>query len=190
MIKKSDWRISIFLFIYFYLMSFSSLAANLCHPQDKSASPDNKVFIEFWAARLKILNDGIPELSPRESAWLDSELKAAGADSRASQRWLNAMRSNEAKLRRVKQWTTSMAILVQYWKDTPQNWILLAHYFLRYETTYDIFSLVKAGLIKQELVPAEWNVPAFEEEFINQRRMYYANLIIVCNLPKSLKLNF
>lgn len=164
-----------------------SLASNLCHPSDPTASADNQLFISFWRTRLQTLNDGVPELSPRESAWLDNELKIGGSDIKTSKRWLDAMLSKERRLRDIKQWTTSMMAITKFWKDTPANWINLSLYFLRQEASEDLMVLINSGIIKREILPNEWTV--FGDEFITARRMYYARSILGCNLPKSLKID-
>lgn len=169
------------------MASSVSLASNLCHPSDPTASSDNQEFINFWRTRLQILNDGIPELSPRDSEWLDNEIKIGGKDIKNSKRWLDAMRSKERKLRDVKQWTNSMMIRTKFWKDTPADWMFLSLYFLRQSETDALISLVNAGVIKREILPIEWTV--FGDEAITARQMYYARAIIGCNLPKSLKID-
>ena len=169
------------------MASSVSLASNLCHPSDPTASSDNQEFINFWRTRLQILNDGIPELSPRDSEWLDNEIKIGGKDIKNSKRWLDAMRSKERKLRDVKQWTNSMMIRTKFWKDTPADWMFLSLYFLRQSETDALISLVNAGVIKREILPIEWTV--FGDEAITVRQMYYASAIIGCNLPKSLKID-
>jgi hypothetical protein len=164
-----------------------SLASNLCHPSDPSASADNQEFINFWRTRLQLLNDGIPELSPRDSAWLDNEIKIGGADIKTSKRWLDAMNSKEQKLRVVKRWTNSMMTTTKFWKDTPANWMILSLYFLSQSETEALMSLVNAGVIKREILPYEWTV--FGDESITSRQIYYARSIIGCNMPKSLKID-
>jgi hypothetical protein len=164
-----------------------SLAANLCHRSDPTASADNQEFINFWRTRLQLLNDGIPELSPSDSAWLDNELKIGGADIKTSKRWLDAMLSKERKLRDVKQWTNSMMLITKFWKDTPSNWINLSLYFLRESETEALMSLVNSGVVKREILPYEWTV--FGDEYVTSRQMYYASSIMGCNLPKSLKID-
>ena len=175
------------LFISSLMASSVSLASNLCHPSDSTASADNQEFIYFWRTRLQILNDGIPELSPRDSAWLDNEIKIGGKDIKTSKRWLDAMLSKERKLRDVKQWTNSMMTVIKFWKDTPENWIFLSYYFLRESETEALISLVNAGVIKREILPVEWTV--FGDDAIIARQMYYARAMIGCNLPNSLKID-
>jgi hypothetical protein len=129
----------------------------------------------------------MPQLSPRDSAWLDNEIKIGGADIKTSKRWLDAMSSKERKLRDVKQWTNSMMITTKSWKDTPANWISLSLHFLRESETEALISLVNAGVVRREILPYEWTV--FGDEFVISRQMYYARAIIGCNLPKSLKID-
>lgn len=169
------------------MASNMSLASNLCHPSDPTASANNEKFINFWKTRLQLLNDGIPELSPRDSAWLDNELKIGGSDIKTSKRWLDAMYSKERRLRDVKQWTNSMMLRTKFWKDTPANWISLSLYFLMHSETEALISLVNEGVIKREILPIEWTV--FGDESITFRQMYYARAIIGCNLPKSMKID-
>jgi hypothetical protein len=169
------------------MVSSLSLASNLCHPSDPTASADNQEFINFWRTRLQLLNDGIPELSPRDSAWLDNEIKIGGADIKTSKRWFDAMLSKERKLRDVKRWTNSMMTITKFWKDTPANWMNLSLYFLRQSETEALISLVNTGVIKREILPYEWTV--FGDESITSRQIYYASSIIGCNLPKSLKID-
>jgi hypothetical protein len=78
-------------------------------------------------------------------------------------------------------------IITKYWKDTPANWINLALYFLRQSETENLISLVNAGVIKREILPYEWAMPG--DEFIFSKQVYYASLIIGCNLPNSLKID-
>ena len=185
-VKHKSSRI-VTLFISCLMASSLSLASNLCHPSDPTASADNQEFINFWRTRLQLLNDGIPELSPRDSAWLDNEIKIGGSDIKTSKRWLDAMISKERKLRDVKQWTNSMATITKFWKDTPANWMILSLYFLRQSETEALISLVNAGVIKREILPYEWTV--FGDDSITARQIYYAQAIIGCNLPKSLKID-
>ena len=185
-VRHTSFRI-VTLAISCLMESNLSLASNLCHPSDPTASADNQEFINFWRTRLQLLNDGIPELSPKDSAWLDNEIKIGGADIKTSKRWVDAMLSKERKLRDVKQWTNSMMTITKFWKDTPANWMRLSLYFLRQSETEALISLVNAGVIKQEILPYEWTV--FGDESITSRQMYYASSIIGCNLPKSLKID-
>ena len=185
-VRHTSFRI-VTLVISCLMVSNISLASNLCHPSDPSASADNQEFINFWRTRLQLLNDGIPELSPKDSAWLDNEIKIGGADIKTSKRWLDAMLSKERKLRDVKQWTNSMMTITKFWKDTPANWMILSLHFLRQSETEALISLVNAGVIKREILPYEWTV--FGDESITSRQIYYARSIIGCNLPKSLKID-
>ena len=184
--RHTSFRI-VTLVISCLMASNMSLASNLCSTSDSTASADNEKFINFWRTRLQLLNDGIPELSPRDSAWLDNEIKIGGADIKTSKRWLDAMLSKERRLRDVKQWTNSMMLTTKFWKDTPANWISLSLYFLRQSETEALISLVNEGVIKREILPYEWTV--FGDESITSRQVYYARSIIGCNLPKSLKID-
>ena len=184
--RHTSFRI-VTLVISCLMASNMSLASNLCSTSDSTASADNEKFINFWRTRLQLLNDGIPELSPRDSAWLDNEIKIGGTDIKTSKRWLDAMLSKERKLRDVKQWTNSMMTITKFWKDTPANWIFLSYYFLRESETEALISLVNAGVIKREILPFEWTV--FGDDAIIARQMYYARAMIGCNLPKALKID-
>jgi hypothetical protein len=184
---KINIKIAIILLILFNNSNAYSLTEQ-CRNDDKSASSNNRLFIEYWTPLINKLNNGVPELSPEENKWLDSELLIGGSSAETFQRWIEAESSKEMKLRNIKSWANSMAVTLNHWKDTPENWIGLIHYFLRSNTSYDLAELVYIKKLKKEIIPHDWIVFGLDPGIMNQRRMYYADMMIKCNLVISIEL--
>jgi len=185
---KINLKIAI-LFIILFGCSKSYSLTEQCRNDDKSASANNRIFIEYWTPFINKLNNGVPELSPEENKWLDSELLIGGSNKESIQRWVDANKSNEMKLRNLKKWTNSMSLTLKYWNDTPEKWLQLIHYFLWSNTSYDIFDLVYMKKIDKEIIPKDWIVFGLDPGIMNQKRMYYADMMIRCNLVISIELD-
>jgi len=157
-------------------------ASKFCSPFEQTISADNETFIKTWGPKFKFMNDGIPELSPKESAWLDDELNSNNA-----KRHTNARTSKEYALRSLKQWAVSIDVSTNnFFENNTKNWAYIAYLFVDSTSSSYLVDLVNAGVISREIVPCEWQIFGFDANLINEMRMYFAQSILSKNLINSL----
>lgn len=173
----------------FVLVTFSFFKLSLASSHDVlqcnallSYSKDNVVWIDTWAPKFKYFYDGVPELSPSEAKWLDTELS-----SKNQQRFTSAYTSKEYAIRYLKGHAQSLYLLTNNFADTTENWALLAYFIIDDESTRLLVNLVKAGVIDANVIPCEWRVFGIDTERINSSRVSYARGILTGNLMNSLK---
>lgn len=178
------------IFKYFFILAtFSFFKLSLASSHDFSkcnailaSSKDNVVWIDTWAPKFKYFYDGVPELSPSEAKWLDTELS-----SKNQQRFTSAYTSKEYAIRYLKGHAQSLYLLTNNFTDTTKNWSLLAYFFIDDESTRHLVNLIKAGVIDANVIPCEWRVFGIDAERINSNRVFYAREILTGNLMNSLK---
>lgn len=155
---------------------------NECSPPKQAMSDNNEVFIKTWAPKFKLMNDGIPELSPKENAWLDGEL-----ESKNQKRILTVYSSKEFAIRFLKIWATSLENSTYMFTDNAETWSYITQLFLDINSTIYLMKLVEDGVINKDIIPCEWRTFDSTGELMIRMRIFYAQHILSKNLINSLK---
>lgn len=171
-----------------------TMAESFCGPQSAwgTRAADPAALATAWLPRFERLYASIPDLSPRESQWLDSERRGNG------RRPVHAVSSREFALQSAKFNAGSLLASLRNLSnekrgraEQTQDWLFFAYTLIDEDADLHLARLVTERVIPADALPEEWKSLASGEtmelqESIRWARMSLARHVLICTLANRL----